>query len=152
MAKYICVPFEMYTLKPISLLGYIKVRTNKGSDKQRFRQTEVQTNRGSDKQRRPLACPPCLRKIVYFCSSYCLRIYIFFPWMHHTVQIGNIIALDASKSSPWMHQSSDKQRFGQTEVRTNRGFDTQFFSSKKFFSWKSAILYFSDTPWVIRSP
>ena len=28
-----------------------KVRTNRGSDKERFGQTEIQTNRGSDKQR-----------------------------------------------------------------------------------------------------
>ena len=125
--------------KQIHLLECIKVRTNRSSDKQRFGQTEVQTNRGSDKQRRPLACPPCLRKIVYFCSSYCLRIYIFFPWMHqssnrqyHCLGCIKVIALDASK-------------FGQTEVRTNRGSDKQKFGQTEvlilnFFPQKSFFL------------
>ena len=139
MAKYICVPFEMYTLKPISLLGYIKVRTNKGSDKQRFGQTEVQTNRGSDKQRRPLACPSGSRKMFIFVPLIALEsIFSFLECIK--VQIGNIIALDASKSSPWMHQSSDKQRFGQTEVRTNRYFRYKF-SKFLFFFLKNHSFY-----------
>ena len=124
--------------KQYNLLGCIKVRTNRSSDKQRFGQTEVQTNRGSDKQRRPLACPPCLRKIVFFVPLIALAsIFSFLECIK--VQIGNIIALDASK-------------FGQTEVRTNISSDKQsfftldFFFSKKFFLENQQAYIFLTLP------
>ena len=94
--------------KKLSLPGCNEVSTNRGSDKQRIGKTEVPTNISLNKQRfgqtevrRPFAQPLGSRKYIFFVPLIALK------------AIFSLLECIKFKP-PWMHQSSDKQRFGQT--------------------------------------
>ena len=102
---------------------------NRGSDKHKFEQTEV---------RRPLAQPLGSRKYIFLVPLIALKA-IFSLLECIKVQTTKSISLDASK-------------FGQTEVRTNRGshkqsfFTLDFFSQKKFFLENQQAYIFLTLP------
>ena len=131
--------------KKLFLPGCNEFWTNRGSDKQRIGKTEVPTNISLNKQRfgqtevrRPFAQPLGSRKYIFFVPLIALKA-IFSLLECIKVQTTKSISLDASK-------------FGQTEVRTNRGshkqsfFTLDFFSQKKFFLENKQAYIFLTLP------